>query len=87
MAELESVLNKPSPVQTDRAGEAALRAHVPENIDVKASRARLGLTQHAFASRFGFSVNALRHWEQGTRRPESPTRAYLLVIDMIRTRS
>jgi len=34
-----------------------------------------------FAGRFGFSVNTLRHWEQGSRQPEGPTRAYLLVID------
>jgi putative transcriptional regulator len=34
-----------------------------------------------FADRFGFSVNTLRHWEQGGRVPEGPTRAYLLVID------
>jgi hypothetical protein len=27
------------------------------------------------------SVNALRHWEQGKRQPEGPTRAYLLVIE------
>jgi putative transcriptional regulator len=27
------------------------------------------------------SVNTLRHWEQGRRVPEGPTRAYLLVID------
>jgi len=26
-------------------------------------------------------VNTLRHWEQGSRQPEGPTRAYLLVIE------
>ena len=55
--------------------------HIPENIDVKAIRARLDLTQEEFAGRFGFSINTLRHWEQGRRVPEGPTRAYLLVID------
>lgn len=60
---------------------AAYRAHVPEQLDVKAIRAKLGLTQQAFAARYGFSVNTLRHWEHGTRQPEGPTRAYLLVID------
>jgi putative transcriptional regulator len=39
------------------------------------------MTQEEFAARFGFSVNTLRHWEQGKRQPEGPTRAYLLVID------
>ncbi len=57
------------------------RVHIPPEIDVKAIRGRLGLTQQEFAIRFGFSVNTLRHWEQGRRVPEGPTRAYLLVID------
>ena len=65
-------------------GEAdlrAYRAHVSKRIDVRAIRTRLGMTQQEFAGRFGFSVNTLRHWEQGKREPEGPTRAYLLVID------
>ncbi|HUD12345.1 MAG TPA: helix-turn-helix domain-containing protein [Terracidiphilus sp.] len=57
------------------------RVHIPAEIDVRAIRGRLGLTQQQFAVRFGFSVNTLRHWEQGRRVPEGPTRAYLLVID------
>lgn len=57
------------------------RVHVPEQIDVRAIRTKLGMTQEAFAKQFGFSVNTLRHWEQGKRQPEGPTRAYLLVID------
>lgn len=59
----------------------AYRVHVPEVIDVKAIRVKLGMTQEEFAGRFGFSVNTLRHWEQGLRQPEGATRAYLLVID------
>jgi putative transcriptional regulator len=55
--------------------------HIPEAIDVKAIRAKLDMTQEEFAGRFGFSINTLRHWEQGRRVPEGPTRAYLLVID------
>jgi len=57
------------------------RVHVPAHVDVKAIRTKLGMTQQAFAARFGFSINTLRHWEQGKREPEGPTRAYLLVID------
>ena len=57
------------------------RVHIPAEIDVRAIRGRLGLTQQEFAIRFGFSINTLRHWEQGRRVPEGPTRAYLLVID------
>jgi putative transcriptional regulator len=63
------------------ADESAYRIHVPEKIDVKAIRTRLNMTQEEFSGRFGFSVNTLRHWEQGSRQPEGPTRAYLLVIE------
>jgi len=55
--------------------------HIPQDIDVKAIRIKLDMTQEEFAGRFGFSINTLRHWEQGRRIPEGPTRAYLLVID------
>lgn len=62
------------------AKKRAYRIHVPEVIAVRAVREKLGLTQQEFAAQFGFSVNTLRHWEQGRRQPEGPTRAYLLVI-------
>ena len=64
-----------------KADESAYRVHVPEKIDVKAIRTGLDMTQAEFAGRFGFSVNTLRHWEQGSRQPEGPTRACLLVIE------
>ncbi|HTW69413.1 MAG TPA: helix-turn-helix domain-containing protein [Acetobacteraceae bacterium] len=63
------------------ADGSAYGVHVPAAIDVRAIRTRLGLTQDEFAGRFGFSINTLRHWEQGKRQPEGPARAYLLVID------
>jgi putative transcriptional regulator len=64
-----------------RALKKGYRVHVPAHVDVKAIRSKLGMTQQAFAARFGFSINTLRHWEQGKREPEGPTRAYLIVID------
>jgi putative transcriptional regulator len=57
------------------------RVHIPREIDVRAIRKKLKMTQEEFAATFGFSINTLRHWEQGKRVPEGPTRAYLLVID------
>jgi len=63
------------------ADESAYRVSVPLKIDVKAIRRSLDMTQDEFAGRFGFSVNTLRHWEQGSRQPEGPTRAYLRVIE------
>ena len=63
------------------ADENEYGAHIPAEIDVKAIRARLGMTREEFAGRFGFCVKTLRHWEQKQRRPEGPARACLLVID------
>jgi putative transcriptional regulator len=57
------------------------RVHIPQRVDVRAIRTRLRMTQEEFAARFGFSINTVRHWEQGKRQPEGPARAYLLVID------
>ena len=64
-----------------KARKGTYVVHIPPEIDVKAIRGRLGMTQQEFAKRFGFSVNTVRHWEQGRRVPEGPTRAYLMVID------
>jgi len=55
-------------------------AHVPDEVDVRAIRDKLGLSQEAFAARFGFSAAAVRDWEQGRRRPEAAARVLLLVI-------
>ena len=63
------------------ATEGTYVVHIPPEIDVKAIRGRLGLTQKQFADRFGFNITTLRHWEQGRRVPEGPARAYLIVID------
>ena len=64
-----------------KADKGQYRVHVPKRIDVRAIRGKLGMTQKEFSGRFGFSVNTLRHWEQGKRQPEGPARAYLMVID------
>ncbi len=63
------------------ASKRNYRTHIPTQIDVRAIRSRLSMTQEEFSARFGFSVNTLRHWEQGKRQPEGAARAYLLVID------
>lgn len=54
---------------------------VPSHVDLKALRQRLGLSQAAFARRYGFAVGSIRNWEQGCRRPEGPTRLLLRVIE------
>jgi putative transcriptional regulator len=56
------------------------RVHIPPEIDVRAIRKKLNLTQQEFATRFGFNIGRLRDWEQGRTHPDAPLRAYLMVI-------
>ena len=57
------------------------RIFVPADIDVKAIRQRLKLTQEDFATEFGFTLTQIRDWEQGRSRPLDCARAYLMIID------
>ncbi len=65
-------------------GIVRAREHVvsaPEEVNVRAVRRRSGLTQKAFAARYGFALGSLRNWEQGHRRPDGPARVLLTIID------
>lgn len=55
--------------------------HVPEEVDDRAIRQRLELSQDAFALQFGFSPSAVREWEQKRRQPDRSARILLRVID------
>jgi putative transcriptional regulator len=57
------------------------RLHVPEKVDVKKIRARLGLSQESFAATYGFAISAVRDWEQGRRRPERSARILLKIVE------
>ncbi len=53
----------------------------PAEIDVKRVRARTGLSQSAFAERYGFSLKTLQKWEQRERRPSRSARVLLWLIE------
>lgn len=77
---LEASLHEALAYARGAAKPGSVRATVIEPVNVKAIRGRLGLTQAAFAERFGFSLDTLRKWEQGQTVPDRPARAYLRVI-------
>ena len=56
-------------------------AHVPEAVNVKAIRRKLGYSQSKFARTFGFNLDAVQNWEQGRRAPDLTARALLRVIE------
>ena len=70
-----------APVFTAAEILAAGRRIEPDAVeDVRALRTRLGLSQEAFAARFGFSVDAIRQYESHRRIPTGPIRTLLRVI-------
>ena len=60
---------------------SGVHVHRPRVVDVKAVRAKVGMTQEQFAACFGFSTSTLRHWERGDRSPHGPALVLLNVID------
>jgi putative transcriptional regulator len=69
-------------VQAFLAGERkGFKVHVPDEVDVKSIRNKLNMTQSRFSDTFGFSLDAIKHWEGGRRTPEAPARTLLTVID------
>ena len=57
-----------------------VRVSVPRDVDVRALRKRLGMSQNLFAARFGFPLATLRHWEYGRRKPSGACLTLLNVI-------
>ena len=80
--QFEQMMDGLNDVDAFLAGEQeGFKAHVPQDVDVKAIRNRLGMTQARFSNTFGFSLDAIKHWEGGRRSPEAPARTLLTVID------
>ena len=80
--QFEQMMDGLDDVEAFLAGEQeGFKAHVPRDVDVKAIRNRLGMTQARFSDMFGFSLDAIKHWEGGRRTPEASARTLLTVID------
>jgi putative transcriptional regulator len=72
----------------DRDARPVPRRHLKEfervvltPAEVRGIRQRRGLSQPAFAARYGLNLRTLQDWEQGRAQPDGPARAYLLVVD------
>ena len=73
--------------RADRDARPVLRKHLGDfqrvsltPNEVRSIRRRSGLSQAAFAERYGLNLRTLQDWEQGRAQPDGPARAYLLVI-------
>lgn len=80
-SEFLEAMQQAADILTGKLAPARVHRVPPQDVDVKAIRGKLGLSQETFAARFGFSVGAVREWEQGRRRPEQAARTLLLVIE------
>jgi putative transcriptional regulator len=56
------------------------RIALPDEVDVKRIRTKAGMSQAEFARMFRINPRTLQEWEQGRRKPDATTRAYLAVI-------
>ena len=61
-------------------GARSYNVQVPEAVDVRGLRKKLGMTREVFAQTFGFSTSGVSKWENGDRVPEGPARVLLKMI-------
>lgn len=64
-----------------RKGFRATKVTVPDEVDVKAIRGKLEMTQREFSETFGFTLDAVKSWEIKRREPERSARILLRVIE------
>lgn len=57
------------------------RMVLPGDVDVRRIRSQAGMSQGEFARAFCINPRTLQEWEQGRRKPDATTRAYLAVIE------
>jgi putative transcriptional regulator len=77
----KDMMNGLDEVDSFLAGKTAgYKVNLPAEVDVKSIRKGLKMTQARFSDTFGFSLDAVKHWEGGRRTPESSARAFLTVI-------
>ena len=56
------------------------RVVLPDEVDVKRIRTNARMSQAEFARAFWINPRTLQEWEQGRRKPDATTRAYLVFI-------
>ncbi len=69
-------------IKAHKAGEKTLRTHkLKEPASPQIIRARLQLSQSAFAALMGVSLRTVQDWEQGRRKPSGPAAALLRIAE------
>ncbi len=78
----QEILEGIQEIRKYKAGKKDLRTHtLKEPAPPQVIRARLKLSQAAFAGMMGVSVRTVQDWEQGRRKPRGPAEALLRIAD------
>ncbi len=78
----QEILDGIRDVKSYKAGKKALRTHtITEPAPPQVIRARLKLSQSAFAGLMGVSLRTVQDWEQGRRKPSGPALALLRIAE------
>ena len=78
----QEILDGIQDIKKYKAGEGKLRTRtLQEPSSPQAIRAKLNLSQAAFAGLMGVSLRTVQEWEQGRRKPSGPAEALLRIAD------
>ena len=78
----QEILEGIQDIKAHKAGEKTLRIHtLKEPAPPQVIRARLKLSQSAFAGLMGVSLRTVQDWEQGRRKPSGPASALLRIAE------
>jgi putative transcriptional regulator len=81
-AEIDAEAAEDGDAWSDEDLASAVTVYPPPTPEqVRALRAKLGLSQAQFALRFGFTIDTVQQYEQGRRRPSGPASTLLRVIE------
>jgi putative transcriptional regulator len=78
----QEILDGIAEIRAHKRGEGNLRTRrIAAPAPPAEIRARLKLSQHAFAGLLGVSVRTVQEWEQGRREPRGPAKSLLRIAD------
>jgi putative transcriptional regulator len=81
-AQIDAMAAEDGDAWTDEDSAKAVKVYPAQTPkQVRALRARLGLSQARFALQFGFTVDTVQQYEQGRRKPSGPASTLLRVIE------
>jgi len=78
----QEILDGVRDIKAYKANKKSLRTHtLKDPPSPKVIRARLKLSQAAFAGLMGVSLRTVQDWEQGRRKPSGPAEALLRIAE------